>query len=467
MSDVEDKKQRWIKGVDGAISILQALIAQGGTASSSTLAAELGLPRSSFHRIVQILAGAEILSVGRGAIGVGALAAPLIECGIQRLVEECQICALANPPISAKTPLAPATRAQPVTFSKPLRVGRDYKRFRIGFSNVSLDNPWRVALVHSVEHGASHLGARIARLMIQHADNDPARQTEQIRDLVNEGIDGLIVSADDSPLVSGAVAEAMVRGIEVVMVDRPLRGAKPTSFVSTSDIAIGRTTALWLAETLNGSGAILMLPGKEEAEPARLRLDAARAVFAGFPQIEILDVTWTGWLRRIGHAASARAIERFGRRISGVWCDSGLQGVGSMQAFVAAGWQNGHIPPHTGGDLNLAYKLAIKHNVRMAAVNYPPSMGIRAVEVLYSALRGRYVPDRVDVPSEVILTRGSATLSIQPQLWAEDHVRWDLPDELVLSSGLGSAYNPWAFRIHYPGNVYNRSAAQAVREVDA
>ena len=39
-------------------------------------------------------------------------------------------------------------------------------------------------------------------------------------------------------------------------------------------------------------------------------------------------------------------------------------------------------------------------------------------------------------------------------------MRWDLPDDLVLASGLGPAYNPQSFRIHYPGNVYNRSAAR-------
>ena len=88
-------------------------------------------------------------------------------------------------------------------------------------------------------------------------------------------------------------------------------------------------------------------------------------------------------------------------------------------------------------------------------------MGIRALEVLYSALRGQWVPKIVNVPSDIILTRGAATRSIRPQLLAEEHVRWDLPDDLVLASGLGHAYNPRSFRIHYPGNIYNRSAARA------
>ncbi len=77
--------------------------------------------------------------------------------------------------------------------------------------------------------------------------------------------------------------------------------------------------------------------------------------------------------------------------------------------------------------------------------------------------RLRHVPSRVDVPLEIILTRSGATPSVVPHLGVEDHVRWDLPDDLVLASGLGQAYSPRAFRIHYRGNVYNRSAALPAR----
>jgi ribose transport system substrate-binding protein len=46
-------------------------------------------------------------------------------------------------------------------------------------------------------------------------------------------------------------------------------------------------------------------------------------------------------------------------------------------------------------------------------------------------------------------------------------VRWDLPDDLVRASGLGPSYNPRSFRIHYPGNIYNRSAAETRPRIPA
>lgn len=77
-------------------------------------------------------------------------------------------------------------------------------------------------------------------------------------------------------------------------------------------------------------------------------------------------------------------------------------------------------------------------------------MGLRSVEVLLEVLRGRSVP-RGD-------TR-DATRSVRPDLWSDEHVRWDLPDDLILASGLGASYDPHSFRVHCKGNRYNRSAA--------
>lgn len=447
-----------LNGVDAAIALLKAMIDLDGQASHRALMERTGLSRSSLRRIALALAEEGILTLSRGRIGVGPVARTLFAADCARLRRE-QRQAPKGRPTGARAMADANVQERVIALSRPLRPGRQPKRLNLGFSNVSLDNPWRVALVHSAEQAASSLSHGIGRFTVRHADNDGERQAADIRALVDDGSDGLIVSAIASAAVRAAIEMAMERGVEVVMVDRRLPDADPTSFVSTSDEAIGRTTALWLAEALQGRGSVLLLPGGKEAEPAQLRLAAAQGVFSRYPDITILGINWTDWQHEVGFAAASQAIARFGGRISGVWCDSGLQGVGSMEAFLAAGKKAGEIPPHTGGDLNLAYKLAIRHEVKFAAMDYPPAMGFRAVETLLSALRDRHVPKRVDVATDLVLTRNAALAAMKPDAWADEHVRWDLPDDLVLASGLGRAYNPKMFRIHYPGNKYNRSAA--------
>jgi ribose transport system substrate-binding protein len=451
-------------GVDAAIALLLALVAHNGEAKAAELRREIGAPRASFHRIVRTLAAAGLVEAPRGLVRVGPLANSLIAGHAQAVRREDELRGprstrpYRHPAVSRA---AEASETGLIGLSRP-RPAHRATRYRIGFSNASMNNLWRVALVHGIEYAAANLGDRIERLTILHAGDDARQQQAGIAQMIADGVDGLIISAAAAQMTGDAIHEAMARGIAVVLVDRGVDPSVPrTSFVTSDDGAIGRLTALWLAERLKGKGSILLLPGDSAAEPARMRLAAAQAVFAEFPGIEVLATNWTGWRREVGREVMREAIDRWGSEISGVWCDSGLQGAGSLQAFSDAHYRAGEIPPHTGGDLNLAYKLAIRSETPLAAVDYPPSMGIKALEVLLTSLQGSWTPSSVSVASEVIITKGAATRSVRPDRWAEDHVRWDLPDDLILASGLGPAYNPRSFRIHYPGNVYNRSAAQS------
>jgi len=451
-------------GVDAAIGILGALAKAGGVARGSDLARDLGIARASFHRICRTLAKAGIVVVEKGEVRVGPACAKFVTASAAALVREDarreqRARGRATP---TGVPLLSIEPEPPLLLSPPV-MRRRSRRLRIGFSNTSMGNPWRVALVHSVEHAAANLGEEIEWLRVRHAGGDGYQQVRDIQDLLAEGVDGLLVSATIPNAVTDAVASAMALGVSVVLVERGVSADVPhTSFVAADDAVIGRTTALWLAETLRGQGGVVLLSGRADAAPAQLRLAAARETFARFPGITILEAEWTDWERDRARRAVTRAIGRWGEAISGVWCDSGQQGVGSMEAFIEAGYPDGALPPHTGGDINLCYKLAIRHRVRMAAMDYPPAMGVRAVEALHASLAGNWVPRFIDVPADVILSDGAATRSVRSSQRIADHVRWDLPDNLILGSGLGPSYNPRAFRIRYPGNVYNRSAAPQV-----
>lgn len=448
-------------GVDAAITILSELASAGAPIPARELAQKLGIPRSSFYRVARCLADYGAIWLADGHVGAGEMARELA-------LTQARTNGAAEPQVRSRRPRVQNTAlpapSDPIVLSPP-PPRRPARRFHLAFSNASIDNAWRVALVHAVEHAAASYGENIGKLSIRHAEGSAEHQSADIHSLLDEGVDGLVVSAADPALIADALERAEREAVPVVLVDRATVPSVPHhALVWADNDAIGRLPALWLCEKLGGEGAILMLGGVEGAVPARRRVAAAQDVFAQFPGIEVLELSWTDWRPDAGRRVAADAIARYGQRINGVWCDSGLQGAGSMQAFIASGMAPGTIPPHTGGDLNLAYKLAIRHQIALAAVDYPPAMGATAVEVLRLALLGNWIPQTIHVRSEVILTRGQATPSVKATLLAEDHVRWDLPDELVLASGLGPAYNPRSFRIHYPGNRYNRSAAQPSEE---
>lgn len=454
------------RGVDTSISMLLALVRNdGGWTQIKDLISGLGIARSSAYRIIRAFAEIGLLERSSGRVSVGPLAVEILSRNAEAVRHKDRAENKRTRLWSNHSPLKVIDRISAkgeIALSAPISP-RSRSHFRIGFSNCSMSNPWRVALVHAIEHGASKLSDIIKEIVIRHADDDAGMQACNIDEFLDHGVDGLIVSALDDHRVAAALERAKDRQVAVVLVDRRTQFASNfASLVTSDDLSIGETTALWLCEKLCGKGDVLILCGHKSAAPAHIRLNAALKVFARFEGIRIIDVKWTGWLRDAGKAATREVLQRQGSKISGVWCDSGLSGAGSIEAFLDFGYRDGTIPPHTGGDVNLMYKLAVRHSVPIAAIDFPPLMGQIAVESMISLLDGRWIPKTINIASDIIISDSHDTITVKATRTVEEHVQPDLPDDVVLGTGLGKNYSPAAFRVSYPGNLYNRSAATLI-----
>lgn len=307
--------------------------------------------------------------------------------------------------------------------------------YRIGFSNASTTNAWRRAMMQSVSYAEKIAQEQIEAFTIRDAEDDPELQLKQIDELITQGIDLLLISITsvNDKALSDRLNSLAGSGLPIVAVDRrPNDRSSLVSFVTASDRRIGRLSALWLAEHLEGRGRVWMLSGMEGASPALRRQQAALAVFSSFPGIQVENVSYTNWTELSGFNVMDKLLSESRRIPDGVWCDSGLQGVGSIRRFVELG---GTIPAHTGGDLNEMYKLCLHNKVPMAALDYPASMGARALQLALDVLAGGTVPQRVEEPVQVVLPRGFETTSVKADVWAERHVAWDLGDDAILSQG--------------------------------
>ncbi|MEM1362966.1 MAG: substrate-binding domain-containing protein [Pseudomonadota bacterium] len=307
--------------------------------------------------------------------------------------------------------------------------------FRIGFSNASVNNAWRRAMQESLAYAEKTNQQQIAELLIKDAEDDPDLQCRQIDDLVGQGIQLLLISTTSVAHValSNRLKALAEDGLPIVAVDRrPNDRSSLTTFVTASDHRIGRISALWLSEHLSGQGRVWLLSGLEGTSPAIRRQQAALQVLSQYPGIQVEFVSHTDWTPDGGYRTVGRLLDDTGRSPDGVWCDSGLQGVGSVRQFIDRGLA---IPAHTGGDLNQMYKLCLEKKVPMVALDYPASMGARALEVALDVLSGQPVPQRVEVPVQIILPRGQETQSVKADTWAERHVEWALGDDAVLSQG--------------------------------
>lgn len=309
--------------------------------------------------------------------------------------------------------------------------------FVIGFANASDAHPWRQALERSLLHAAQAQSEIVARVIVRNAENDPDLQSAQLREMWQEGADICIISAasERHPGLEATIADLAGRGLPMVGVDRFCGdGETLVSLVTASDVTVGRISALWLAERLGGQGRVALLSGLESASPSKLRLEAALQTFSRFPGIELAAVDYTDWLADRGYAAIRGHLAR-GWMPDGVWCDSGLQGIGAINAFLDAGFQRGEIPPHTGGELNLMYKMAVQERIPLCGLDYPAAMGAASVQVALNVLFGRSVPRIVEADLQVVVTRGHETPSVRADIQAEKKVDWSSPDSHVHAAG--------------------------------
>lgn len=323
--------------------------------------------------------------------------------------------------------------------------------FTIGFSNASQGDGWLGTFFHSVQYGVSQNLDKIERFIVTDANGDPTKQISDIQDLLEQDIDLLLVNPATADALDPILGRTMRQGVPVVTVARRVESDSSfVSFVTASDTALARMSATWMAEILGGEGRVVLLPGLAGASPAEMRLQAAKEVFAQFPKIEIVDTQYTGWSPANGRQIMAAIIQREGAtNIDGVWADSGLQGSGSVEAFIGAGVTGADIPPHTGGDLNGMYQLAQENAFPFTGIDYTPSIGAAAVHLAIDVLEGTPVPQRLDVNFQVVTSPGDETRSISADVLLPDYVAMDQPGELIMGSGIPN-YDPTSFSVELP-----------------
>jgi len=322
--------------------------------------------------------------------------------------------------------------------------------YTIGFSNAGLGDSWRVVMQHSIMRAAAENKADIKQLLITDAGHDDAKQIADIQDLISRGVDLLIVSANTQKALDPVVTPAMKKGIPVVMVDRRIASDNFVTFVTASDAMMGRLWAQWIVERLNGKGNVIILAGQAGSSPSENRIKSARQVFAQYPGIKILDTVYSDWSPVKGKQVMQAAISKYGKSIDAVWSAHGLQVSGSIEAFIEAGFKDGEIPMHTTADLNGPMQLALKHNIPMLEIGYPPAMGGVSVSAALQVLKGAPVPCLYEINAQIATTDGKGTASVHPDLSFKDMVSPNGPANLLVTGGMGKNYDPTTYKVDYP-----------------
>ena len=142
------------------------------------------------------------------------------------------------------------------------------KNVTIGFSVSTQNNPFFVTMANSVKAAADKAGVNVK---IVDAQNDPAKQANDIADLLQGNISVLIVTPVDSAAISNSVIAANKAKIPVITIDRSSDKGEVAAHIASNNVKGGEMAANFIVSKLGEGVPVAELEGIPGASATRER----------------------------------------------------------------------------------------------------------------------------------------------------------------------------------------------------
>ncbi|MCE5251488.1 substrate-binding domain-containing protein [bacterium] len=175
---------------------------------------------------------------------------------------------------------------------------KENKKFVIGFSQVTVKEPWRVVFNEKLKSHADELADRVELIMLD-ADDKTENQVEHVKTFISKRVDAILISPKEASGCSRVIQEATESGIPVIVLDRATTYKNYAAFVGGDNMDIGRAAGKYAVELLGGAGKakgkVYEICGGLASTPAQERRDGFHEIVgkeAGIELIGGLDGDW-------------------------------------------------------------------------------------------------------------------------------------------------------------------------------
>ena len=171
----------------------------------------------------------------------------------------------------------------------------DGVEFVIGMSQANLSEPWRISMNQEIINEAKKY--ENIKIVYRDAGGDTDKQKRDIDELLNSGIDMLIVSINDSQELTPVVSRAY-RSIPVIVLDRAVEGYDYTLYIGTDNESIGRQAGTLVADLIgNRQGNVIEVQGVLDSPPVVGRSKGFRDIIKNHNNIKISRTIISEWQR--------------------------------------------------------------------------------------------------------------------------------------------------------------------------
>ena len=122
------------------------------------------------------------------------------------------------------------------TSNKSSSKSLDEVKYVIGVSQANLSESWSIAMNEEIKKEATKY--KDIKVIYRDAGKSTGKQEKDINELLNDGVDLLIVSFNDSQKLTPSVSKAY-KSVPVIVLDRAVEGYDYTLFIGPDNQSIG------------------------------------------------------------------------------------------------------------------------------------------------------------------------------------------------------------------------------------
>lgn len=303
---------------------------------------------------------------------------------------------------------SPAATTQPAAegASAPAK-----KVFKIAFSQCNSAEPYRTVQNNIFKRDAKKYAGEI-ELSIHDAQQDNAKQVNQIENIIQQGVDLLIVAPNEAAPLTPVVKKAHDAGIKVICLERDLVEPVYDQFVGADNVKIGEMAGQFVKEYLESkqieAPIVVEIKGLLGTKPQEERHEGARKFIDTVPNVKVIEEVGN-WLQDEGRKRMETLLQA-NPKIDVVYAHNDPMAIGAYIAARDAGREKDMIfvgVDGLGGPDGGIKK--VMDGVLACTFIYPPCAA-EALDFAVKMVRGEAAPERVILEPTKVASDNAAEL---------------------------------------------------------
>jgi inositol transport system substrate-binding protein len=264
----------------------------------------------------------------------------------------------------------------------------EVRQLRVAYAAANLAWPFQAFIAHAAQAAGKQAGVDI--LLMDGTGSSP-KQSSDLRNAVTQGVDGIVLNANDVDAIVPAVNEVIEARIPIVTIDGSVRGAaKPVPHFGPDNVAGGAKMARYVIDHFPEGAQMVFLEGQPGTGPA---LDRARGVHETLKKAgdkyKLLIEQPANWARALGRTVTQNVLTSLGKAPDAILCANDDMALGAVQALQQAGVPNGQVMV-IGFDALPEALAAIRDGSMAATVDQLPGQQVKnAIDAIVGHLQDK------------------------------------------------------------------------------